>query len=84
MLSDHQSLTAEASRRRPPRQGLPTLRAATDPALLGGQYDGPGGRGEVRGYPKVVTSSPASYDLAVQRRLWAVSETLTGVTFPVG
>ncbi len=69
----------------PPAMGaLPTVRAATDPSVLGGQYYGPGNRGEVRGYPKVVVSSPASYDLAVQRRLWAVSETLTGVTFPVG
>ncbi|PRY10785.1 SDR family NAD(P)-dependent oxidoreductase [Kineococcus rhizosphaerae] len=61
---------------------LPTLRAATDPAVLGGQYYGPGGRGEVRGFPEVVTSSPQSYDLALQRRLWAVSEDLTGVEFP--
>ena len=63
---------------------LPTVRAATDPSVLGGQYYGPGNRGEVRGYPKVVTSSPASYDQALQRRLWTVSEQLTGVTFPVG
>ncbi|MCZ2820755.1 SDR family NAD(P)-dependent oxidoreductase [Modestobacter sp. VKM Ac-2977] len=62
---------------------LPTLRAATDPAVLGGQYYGPGGRGEVRGHPRLVTSSPESYDLAVQQRLWAVSEDLTGVTFGV-
>ncbi|MGY1715499.1 hypothetical protein ACI78R_13660 [Geodermatophilus sp. SYSU D01106] len=68
----------------PPAMGaLPTLRAATDPAVLGGQYYGPGGRGEVRGHPRLVTSSPQSYDLAVQRRLWAVSEDLTGVTSPV-
>lgn len=63
---------------------LPTLRAATDPSVLGGQYYGPDGMGEVRGNPKVVTSSPESYDLAVQQRLWAVSEDLTGVRFPVG
>ena len=62
---------------------LPSLRAATDPAVLGGQYYGPDGRGEARGYPKVVTSSPQSYDLAIQQRLWAVSEDLTGVEFPV-
>ena len=62
---------------------LPTLRAATDPAVLGGQYYGPSGLGEVRGHPRLVTSSPQSYDLAVQQRLWAVSEDLTGVTFPV-
>ncbi|WP_422739999.1 SDR family NAD(P)-dependent oxidoreductase [Micromonospora sp. WMMD729] len=63
---------------------LPTLRAATDPAVLGGQYYGPDGLGEVRGNPKLVTSSPESYDLAVQQRLWDVSEDLTGVRFPIG
>ncbi len=62
---------------------LPTLRAATDPAVLGGQYYGPGGVGEVRGHPRLVTSSEESYDAAVQQRLWAVSEDLTGVKFPV-
>ncbi|MFD7812798.1 SDR family NAD(P)-dependent oxidoreductase [Streptomyces sp. NPDC059785] len=61
---------------------LPTLRAATDPAVTGGQYYGPGNRWEVRGYPKLVTSSPDSHDQAVQQRLWTVSEELTGVTFP--
>ncbi|MFI6166376.1 SDR family NAD(P)-dependent oxidoreductase [Nocardia sp. NPDC051052] len=60
---------------------LPTLRAATDPAVVGGQYYGPGNRGEIRGYPKLVTSSPDSHDQAVQQRLWTVSEELTGVTF---
>ncbi|WP_369068652.1 SDR family NAD(P)-dependent oxidoreductase [Kineococcus terrestris] len=62
---------------------LPTLRAATDPAVLGGQYYGPDGPGEVRGHPVVVTSSPQSYDLGLQQRLWTVSEELTGVRFPV-
>ncbi|ANZ39687.1 short-chain dehydrogenase [Lentzea guizhouensis] len=63
---------------------LPTLRAATDPAVLGGQYYGPDGLAERRGHPRLVTSSPDSYDLTVQQRLWAVSEDLTGVRFPVG
>jgi NAD(P)-dependent dehydrogenase (short-subunit alcohol dehydrogenase family) len=63
---------------------LPVLRAATDPGALGGQYYGPDGLGESRGYPKVVASSPQSYDVATQRRLWTVSEELTGVKFPVG
>ncbi|GGK99893.1 SDR family NAD(P)-dependent oxidoreductase [Nocardia jinanensis] len=62
---------------------LPTLRAATDPAVVGGQYYGPGNRGEIRGYPKLVTSSPDSHDRAAQQRLWTVSEELTGVTFPL-
>ncbi len=62
---------------------LPTLRAATDPAVQGGQYYGPDGLGEQRGYPKVVQSSKQSHDEQLQRRLWTVSEELTGVTYPV-
>jgi NAD(P)-dependent dehydrogenase (short-subunit alcohol dehydrogenase family) len=62
---------------------LPTVRAATDPAVLGGQYYGPDGFFEGRGHPRPVTSSPLSYDVTTQQRLWAVSEDLTGVKFPV-
>src|SRR5580704_17856600 len=61
---------------------LPTLRAATDPGVEGGQYYGPDGLGEQRGHPKVVSSSAQSHDEDLQRRLWAVSEELTGVTYP--
>lgn len=63
---------------------LPTLRAATDPGVLGGQYYGPGGFAEQRGYPNVVASSATSHDFAAQRRLWQLSEQLTGVRFKVG
>jgi NAD(P)-dependent dehydrogenase (short-subunit alcohol dehydrogenase family) len=62
---------------------LPTLRAATDPDVEGGQYYGPDGLGEQRGHPKVVSSSAQSHDEDLQHRLWAVSEELTGVTYPV-
>lgn len=62
---------------------LPTLRAATDPGALGGQYYGPDGLGQQKGHPKLVTSNERSYDIELQRRLWTVSEELTGVTFPV-
>ena len=62
---------------------LATLRAATDPAVQGGQYYGPDGFKELRGYPVLVTSSPQSHDTALQGRLWSVSEELTGVTYPV-
>ena len=62
---------------------LPTLRAATDPAVRGGQYYGPDGFKELRGYPVLVTSNAQSNDKAVQERLWSVSEKLTGVTYPV-
>jgi NAD(P)-dependent dehydrogenase (short-subunit alcohol dehydrogenase family) len=61
---------------------LPVLRAATDPAVVGGQYYGPGGFLGARGYPTPAKSSGQSHDTAIQRRLWAVSEELTGVTLP--
>jgi NAD(P)-dependent dehydrogenase (short-subunit alcohol dehydrogenase family) len=67
----------------PDMGALPTLRAATDPSVLGGQYFGPDGFGEQRGYPKVVSSSAPSHDADAQRRLWAVSEELTQVVYPV-
>ena len=67
----------------PDMGALPTLRAATDPGVIGGQYFGPDGFGEQRGYPVVVASSRVSHDTDAQRRLWTVSEELTGVTFSV-
>ncbi|SCX22921.1 SDR family NAD(P)-dependent oxidoreductase [Mycolicibacterium fluoranthenivorans] len=65
---------------------LATLRAATDPAVRGAQYYGPSlpvASFGLVGYPELVTSSAQSHDADLQRRLWAVSEELTGVTFPV-
>ncbi len=65
----------------PAAQGtLPQLRAATDPTVRGGEYYGPDGLFELRGAPVKVDSSAASKDEAVARRLWEVSEALTGVT----
>jgi NAD(P)-dependent dehydrogenase (short-subunit alcohol dehydrogenase family) len=67
-----------------PKMGaLPTLRAATDPAVRGGQYFGPSGPGEQRGYPKVVASSGPSHDDGLQLELWKASETLAGITYPL-
>jgi NAD(P)-dependent dehydrogenase (short-subunit alcohol dehydrogenase family) len=67
-----------------PKMGaLPTLRAATDPGVRGGQYFGPSGPAEQRGYPKVVASSWPSQDEGLQLEVWKVSEALAGVTFPV-
>ena len=67
----------------PAMGALPVLRAATDPGVTGGQYYGPGGLLGTRGYPKLAQPSRRSRDPATQRRLWTVSEELTGVTFPV-
>jgi NAD(P)-dependent dehydrogenase (short-subunit alcohol dehydrogenase family) len=60
---------------------LPTLRAAVDPEVRGGEYYGPDGRGEFTGFPIRVDSSARSHDTDAQRRLWAESERLTGVTY---
>jgi len=60
---------------------LPTLYAATFPDLPGGTYVGPGGRGEQRGYPRVVSAAGKAYDEPAWRRLWEISETLTGVHY---
>jgi NAD(P)-dependent dehydrogenase (short-subunit alcohol dehydrogenase family) len=69
-------------RQRPCMGALPTLRAATDSGVLGGQFYGPAGLAQTHGYPKVVASSQASYDAPLQQKLWAVSEKLTGVVYP--
>lgn len=62
---------------------LPTLRAATDPAVQGGQYYGPDGFMQQRGYPVQVKSSPKSHEQNLQKRLWTVSEELTKTVYPL-
>jgi NAD(P)-dependent dehydrogenase (short-subunit alcohol dehydrogenase family) len=59
----------------------PTLRAAVDTTLPGGTYLGPSGGAEQRGDPVVVGSSQAARDAEMARRLWELSEDLTGVTY---
>ena len=61
---------------------LPTEYAATSPDVHGGEYIGPDGMGEIKGYPKVVQPRPQALDEAKGRQLWTVSEQLTGVVFP--
>jgi NAD(P)-dependent dehydrogenase (short-subunit alcohol dehydrogenase family) len=60
---------------------LPILYAATYPDLEGGTYVGPDGFAEQRGHPKPVGSSRAARDEEAAKRLWGVSEELTGVRF---
>ena len=60
---------------------LPTLRAATDPDLPGASFLGPDGRGEQRGHPRIVRGDRKAYDEQAWRRLWEVSEELTGVRY---
>ena len=65
----------------PEMGALPMLFAATAPDVKGGDYYGPGGWREWRGYPKRVKSSKRSYDKDVAARLWDTSEKLTGVRY---
>jgi NAD(P)-dependent dehydrogenase (short-subunit alcohol dehydrogenase family) len=59
---------------------LPILFAATQD-LPGATYVGPGGPQELRGYPALASRSRAALDAGTARRLWELSETLTGVPF---
>jgi NAD(P)-dependent dehydrogenase (short-subunit alcohol dehydrogenase family) len=60
---------------------LPTLYAATEPGLEGGTFCGPDGFLEQRGHPKRVSPSGAARDEETARRLWEVSEEMTGVRY---
>lgn len=69
----------------PPAMGaLATVYAATDPDLTGGEYIGPDGPGRRKGYPALETPHPSALDEEVAKRLWKVSEELTGVKFDFG
>lgn len=60
---------------------LPELRAAVDPNAKGGEYYGPNGKREVKGYPVVVQSNAASHNIEDARKLWGISEKLTDVHY---
>lgn len=62
---------------------LPQLYAATAADVRGGELFGPDGLGELRGWPTRVRPVPAGLDEVAARRLWSVSEELTGVSFEI-
>ncbi|MFF9503781.1 oxidoreductase [Streptomyces sp. NPDC014656] len=66
---------------RPERGALPQLYAATAPEAAGGDFIGPDGLGELRGSPTRVKPSAAAADPEAGRRLWDLSEELTGVRY---
>jgi NAD(P)-dependent dehydrogenase (short-subunit alcohol dehydrogenase family) len=61
---------------------LPTLYAAVAD-VPGGAFAGPSGFQESRGAPKLVGRSKRALDEEVGKRLWTVSEDLTGTRFPL-
>jgi hypothetical protein len=66
----------------PEAQGaLPSLYAATAPGVSGGQYFGPDRFFELHGHPRRTVAVGRAYDPEIARRLWGVSEELTGIRF---
>lgn len=60
---------------------LPILRAATEPNLVGSEFFGPAKMNELRGYPEKVRSSEKACNKELAKKLWEVSENLTGITY---
>jgi NAD(P)-dependent dehydrogenase (short-subunit alcohol dehydrogenase family) len=60
---------------------LPILYAATYPDVAGGSYIGPDGPAEMRGYPTLVQPTDRAKDVETAKRLWEISEKLTGVRY---
>ncbi|RAJ58952.1 NAD(P)-dependent dehydrogenase (short-subunit alcohol dehydrogenase family) [Streptomyces sp. Amel2xB2] len=61
---------------------LPTLYAATQP-LPSGSYTGPGRLMESRGHPAPARRSAAARNMRDAERLWSLTESLSGVAFPL-
>ena len=62
---------------------LPQIRASVDPDVKGGEYYGPDGRNEMKGYPVIVQSNEASHSQMDATKLWEESERLTGVKITI-
>jgi len=65
----------------PAMGALPEIRASVDLNVKSGQVFGPGGMLELSGHPVLVQPKRSSLDIDNARKLWAVSERLTSVTF---
>ncbi len=61
---------------------LPTLLAATSPEATSGTYYAPDRMFNLKGDPILVKLPKPALDEAAARRLWEVSEQLTGVSWP--
>ncbi|MCQ4085689.1 oxidoreductase [Saccharibacillus sp. JS10] len=70
LISQHASMGA-----------LPTLRAAFDEEAKSGDFYGPSGMMNIKGYPIVHPSSKSSHDEKNAKQLWNRSEEMTGVIF---
>ncbi|WP_409288090.1 oxidoreductase [Peribacillus sp. SCS-37] len=60
---------------------LPVIYAAENENLNGGEYIGPDGRGSRKGFPVIETVNHPSRSDNTGKRLWEVSEEMTGVSY---
>lgn len=60
---------------------LPSLYAATSPQAAGGGYYGPDKLREMRGYPRPARIPAQALDPAARKKLWEMSESMTGMAF---
>lgn len=74
-------LSARVFAQSPQMGALPTVRAAVDTSLVGGEYVGPRALWGTRGFPCVTWRAPQARDEDAARRLWEISERLTGYTW---
>jgi len=60
---------------------LPILYAALDNTVKGGEFIGPDGFRQIRGYPTEVDADDYARDEEIAKRLWRISEEMTGVFY---
>jgi NAD(P)-dependent dehydrogenase (short-subunit alcohol dehydrogenase family) len=85
-LQRHASVTEKLNKyfaQNPEMGALPTLRAAIDESAEGGEFYGPSGWLELKGFPKVTKSNTRSHNTDIRKKLWKVSEELTTVRFSI-
>ena len=66
----------------PPAAGALSVLMAATADLPGSTYVGPSGLGEWHGAPHVTGCSTLARDPEVARRLWELSEEVTGIRYP--
>jgi NAD(P)-dependent dehydrogenase (short-subunit alcohol dehydrogenase family) len=64
-----------------PQGALPMLCAATSDEVNGGDYIGPDGFAEQKGFPRKVGCSARARDQQAAEKLWQLSQQLTGVSY---
>tara|TARA_R100000908_G_scaffold21968_1_gene8752 strand:+ start:49404 stop:50417 length:1014 start_codon:yes stop_codon:yes gene_type:complete len=62
---------------------LPQLRAATDPDVENGEYLGPKGFMNMRGYPQTEEPNKKAKEPELSEKFWKLSEELTDTNFPL-